>query len=149
MISLFPCPLVIKGKPITRTNRTIDYRLKNMHPSEIRNPRMAAAKRLWDESNCYRDVVMWTTKAFCRTHRVCPVPKGRGVQLEITIYFKAKNPNAAECRNDADNCLKLLQDALAKAGVFPDDKQVTDLILRKRVSWDDPRVVIHQVSVLD
>lgn len=146
MRDVLPFPLVIPGEPVTRVNRTIDYRVKNMHPSKIKNPRLAAAKRLWDESNCYRDVVMWTVKAFCRTHSIAPIPKDTGVLVDLTIYFKAKNPNPATCRLDIDNILKLYLDAIEKSGLIQNDKQVTDLVVRKRVSPDKPCCVINRIA---
>lgn len=55
--------------------------------------------------------------------RVKYVPGRIGLELELCFATKGKN--------DCDNRIKALQDALQKAGVFDDDSQIDLLIVRR------------------
>ena len=43
---------------------------------------------------------------------------------------------------DLDNRNKAVQDAIVKAGAFPDDRFITTLLLRKRYTLSQPRIEV-------
>lgn len=65
---------------------------------------------------------------------VRPIPKGKAVVLDVYLYYHTKNENMEGkfkvTRPDGDNLLKVIKDAMTKAGFWEDDSQVQEKIWR-------------------
>ena len=72
----------------------------------------------------------WLCKAQTRDFYTCPIT------LEITAFFGDKR------RHDADNIVKVTQDSLTGI-LWEDDSQISDLIVRKRYSKENPRLELR------
>lgn len=81
-----------------------------------------------------------------------PVPKGRAVILQITLYYHTKDKKLdghyKTTRPDGDNLLKIIKDAATKAGWWEDDAQVQDSISRRWTAGEE-RVEITAWDVLE
>lgn len=66
----------------------------------------------------------------------CPAPIDGDVGMEIVYYFKDRR------RRDVTNYDKAPLDAMSGI-VYHDDKQITDIVLRKRLDKDVPRTEIR------
>lgn len=83
-------------------------------------------------------------------------PPGSPVRLEATYHYAVPKswpraeaaradgtPCVSHAMGDADNRHKAVQDALAAAGLFPDDVFVSDLRIRKRWTTGLPRIHVR------
>lgn len=69
-----------------------------------------------------------------------PFPK-TGTKKEKAAR-RGGQPVVSALYGDLDNRNKAVQDALVKAGAFPDDRFITTLLLRKRYTLSTPRIEI-------
>jgi len=94
-----------------------------------------------------RDVQIACQRAMT-VHRLVPLPPGVPIRLEVVLVHPRRKSDIKKCRArtrmlkytkpDADNEVKALCDGMEKAGLFPNDSQITDLLVRKRwASMDD------------
>lgn len=58
------------------------------------------------------------------------------LKIDLTYYFGNKR------RNDIDGKIKSVLDLLEKAGAYENDSFITDLIVHKRYSKENPRLEI-------
>lgn len=63
-----------------------------------------------------------------------PVPKGKAVILNVFLYYHTRDAKLdgkfKTTRPDGDNLLKVIKDAMTKAGFWEDDSQVQEKIWR-------------------
>lgn len=69
-----------------------------------------------------------------------PFPK-TGTKKEKAARFGGQ-PCVSALYGDLDNRNKAVQDAIVKAGAFPDDRFITTLLLRKRYTLSTPRIEV-------
>ncbi len=73
-----------------------------------------------------------------------PFPKS-GTKKEKAAR-RGGQPCVSALYGDLDNRNKAFQDALVKAGAFPDDRYVSTLLLRKRYTLSTPRIEVAVVA---
>ena len=75
-------------------------------------------------------------------------PSVQRFDVEIRVYLAPRN---WVCVPDVDNLPKLILDALKLAGVFPDDRYISDMAVRRRqaATKRDERTVIRITEAVD
>lgn len=122
------------------------YAMRNNKVMTFSDPRVARGMR----------IVTFLARNAVRKFRVELPPPGTPVRLDATYLYKipksrAKgkkayrdgDPCVSHAMGDADNRHKAVQDALADAGLFPDDTFVSDLRIRKVWTSGSPRIHIR------
>jgi len=137
-------PLIIPGQPLSRANISMDYRLAKVPFEKIRNPILAAKKLRWDKSNAWKDEIAWSLLAV--TPKIIPASKDMAVGIMMDMVFKYQSGEAHKLRADMDNVEKGVYDAFESSGVIPDDKQIVQKWVRKRVDKKIPCLIIYSIT---
>ena len=143
MRELLPKPIIIPGNPLSRANINLDYRLAKVPFHKIKNPTLAAKKLRWDKSNQWKDEIAWGIKAI--TPKIVPASPDKGIGILMDMVFKYKSGEAHKLRTDMDNVEKGIYDALEMSGIIPNDKQIIQKMIGKRVDVKVPRLVIYSI----
>jgi len=135
----------------------------NEEPKSQSRPRFNSyTKKAYEKE----DITNYKKKVSYAAKQVIKKPIEKGIPLKIEVSFYMKTPkvisnvkkNASNIDNelirvtkkpDIDNLLKAILDGL-NGIAFDDDNQITDVILKKRYSFD-PRteILITELGVLD
>jgi len=141
MKELLRAPIIIPGQPLSRGNIALDYRLAKVPAHKINNPTLAAKKLRWDKNNAWKDEIAWTIKA-ARPQIASP---DVGIGICMDVVFKYKSGEAHDLCADLDNVEKCIYDAIEKSGIIPNDKQIIQKMIRKRVDKKYPRLIIYSI----
>ncbi len=90
--------------------------------------------RMTDEGKAYKESVGWTAKDAMIRQKITKFDKP---MVEIVFKWHDNQPH------DIDNPLKLTIDAL-KGICFEDDRQITDLIVKKREGQESVLIIITE-----
>lgn len=87
----------------------------------------------------YKDgkVVTWEKENLIELKKITYRPdKVADFCVNIGFYFDNKR------KNDIDGRIKAVLDILGKAGFYPDDSLITDLVVSKRYDKENPRIEV-------
>jgi len=134
--------VVIKGKPPTKNNIHLSYKMLYVPSNRIKKRSLAKEKRAWEQAVAWERELAYTARQALSKNGMGPFSGPVGA--EIWFYFSRKKDNhPGRIRKDLDNFTKSVLDGLEKGGVFKHgDHQVIDLTTHKRVDNENPRVEV-------
>ena len=134
--------VVMKGKPLTKNNIHLSYKMLYVPSNRIKKRSLAKEKRAWEQAIAWERELAYTARQALSKNGMGPFSGPVGA--EIWFYFSRKKDNhPGRIRKDLDNFTKSVLDGLEKGGVFKHgDHQVIDLTTHKRVDNENPRVEV-------
>lgn len=126
-------------------NIHLNWRMLKVPLERIKNPSTRSSRIAYDYAMSWRDQAMFLLRAAAKGQ----APAGVSVFIHIELFFKpAKDKdNPADLAQDVDNPSKALLDAIQKAGLVVNDKQVTCLVMEKACAAAETHVMIRSIAV--
>lgn len=125
-------------------NIGLNWRVAKIPLERIRNPTTRAKKVSYEYSMSWRDQAVFLLRAEAKAQAA----EGTAVFIHALLEFKpAKgNDNPAGLAQDVDNPSKAILDAIQKAGIVANDKQVICLLLEKAVAAGTTQVTVRSIA---
>lgn len=144
MIELLQRPVVIPGKVPSVANTHLNWRLLNVPLERLKNPATRAAKKRHDYMREWTDLAVFLLRQEAKAR----APAGTRVFVHAVVAFKpAKgNDNPAALSQDIDNPQKVILDAVQKAGVVENDKQITFLLVEKICAAGETQATVRSIA---
>lgn len=144
MLELLRSPVIIAGRIPAMANIGGTWRVARIPLDKIKSPSTRQKKLAYDYAMTWRDGAVALLLASARA-RALP---GQAVFVHAVLEFKpakgASNP--ADLKQDIDNPSKALLDAIQKAGIIANDKQVICLLLEKVCAEGTTRAVVRSIT---